>query len=114
MGSAESATPLVDAVTDTARGCVAAAMKANPQSASIAVSLEPSEAPSVGDRAAAFHGSMGIPGGQLAADVDIVVVQQGRAVVLLLTVDTTGSLHGRRITTMLNTLLIRLVPRFGT
>jgi hypothetical protein len=114
MGSPESATPLVDAITNTARSCVAAALQANPQSSSIVVSLEPSEAPNVGDRASAFHGSMGIPGGQLAADVDIVVVQQGRAVVLLLTVDTTGSLHGSRITSMLNTMLIRLVPRFGT
>lgn len=113
MGSPDSATPLVDAITNTARSCVTAAMKANPQGASIVLSLEPSEAPSVGDRASAFHGSMGVPGGQLAADVDIVVVQQGRAVVLLLTVDTTGSLHGSRITSMLNTLLIRLVPRFG-
>jgi len=114
MGSSDSATPLVDAITSSARGCVTAAVNANGENSGLSVALQPSEAPSVGDRASAFHGSMGIANGRLAADVDLVVVQQGRAVVLLLVVDTTGSMHGARIEAMLNKTLIRLVPRFGT
>jgi hypothetical protein len=91
---------------------VSAAVRSSSKSVTIAVA--PSEAPDLGDRAAAFHGSMGVAGGQVAADVDIVIVQQGRAVVLLLAIDTTGSLHGRRLTSLANTILMRLVPRFGT
>lgn len=114
MGSPESATPMVDSITGTARSCVAAAMEAGSSGAGFAVSLTPSEAPDIGDRAAAFQGSVGIPGGQLTAEIDVVIVQQGRAVVLLLAVDTTGSLHGERLTTLANTILMRLAPRFGS
>jgi hypothetical protein len=114
MGSPESATPMVDAITSTARACVTAAVQAGSPGAGVAVSISPSEAPSIGDRSAAFHGSMSVPGGQLAAGVDIVIVQQGRAVVLLVVVDTTGSLHGARLIALLDTMLNRLAPRFGT
>jgi hypothetical protein len=114
MGSPASATPMVDSITSTARSCVAAAMQAGASGAAIAISLVPSEAPDLGDRAAAFEGSVGIPGGQLTAAIDVLVVQQGRAVVLLLAIDTTGSLHGERLTALANTMLMRLAPRFGT
>jgi hypothetical protein len=111
MGSSDSATPLVDAMTATLRSCASAAMRDSVPGA--VISLSPSAAPDIGNRAAAFHGSMGIAGGQLAADIDVLVVQQGRAVVLLMTVDTTGSLHGARLASLANTVLMRLVPRFG-
>jgi hypothetical protein len=116
MGSPESATPLVDSITSTARQCVAAAVEAGANSAGggVSVSLVPSDAPILGDRAAAFQGSMGIGGGQLAASVEMVIIQQGRAVVLLLVVDTTGSLHGDRVVALATTTLMRLAPRFGT
>jgi hypothetical protein len=112
MGSPNSATPLVDAIAATLRGCVIAAVRNSSRTA--VISLAPSGAPDLGDRTVAFHGSMGIPGGQLAADVDILIVQQGRAVLLLLAIDTTGNLHGARLTSLANTTLIRLAPRFGT
>jgi hypothetical protein len=34
--------------------------------------------------------------------------------VLLLAIDTTGNLHGARLASMTNTILMRLVPRFGS
>jgi hypothetical protein len=114
MGSADSATPLVDAITGSMTRCVSAAVQAGSPGRGVAISLSPSPAPNLGDRAAAFHGTMGVPGGQIAAEVDIVVVQQGRAIVLMLVVDTTGSLHGERLMAMTNAVLMRLVPRFGT
>jgi hypothetical protein len=40
-------------------------------------------------------------------------VQKGRAAVLVIAVDTTGSLHGPRLTSLVNKVLIRLAPRFG-
>jgi hypothetical protein len=112
MGSPASVTPLVDTMASTARACVSAAVRKG--APTVAISIAPSGAPDLGDRSLAFQGSMGVSGGQLAAEVNILIVQQGRAVVLLLSVDTTGSLQGERLATLANTTLMRLVPRFGT
>lgn len=114
MGSPESATPMVDVLTATARQCVSAGIEAGANANGVSVSLSPSAAPILGDRAAAFEGSMGVAGGQLAARVELVIVQQGRAVLMLLVVDTTGSLHDERLVSLANTILMRLAPRFGT
>ena len=111
MGSPASATPLVDAISGTARSCLSAAVRETGTNASISIS--PVGAPDLGDRAVAYRGSIGAPGGQVALDVNFVVVQQGRAVVMLLALDTTGSFQAR-LESLANTTLMRLAPRFGT
>lgn len=107
----DNATPMVDAIAGTVRGCLSATLAQ--QASTVALSLAPAEAPTVGDRAAAFHGSMGASGSAVVAEVDVVIVQQGRAVVLLAAIDTSGNLHGRRLEDMLDAALVRLAPRFG-
>ncbi len=115
VGSPDSATPLVDTITRTANECLVGAVEAGAKSKApgVTIAVDPAPAPPVGDRAAAFHGSMGVPGGA-AAGVDILVVQQGRAVALFFAIDSTGSLHGDRLTQLVNTVLSRLAPRFGS
>jgi len=112
MGSPESATPVVDAIASTARSCLSAAVQKS--APDVVISISPAAAPAIGDRALAFHGSMGVPGGQIAGDVSVLIVQQGRAVVLVLAVDTTGTLQGERMAELANKSLIRLVPHFGS
>jgi len=111
VDASPSATAIVDSIVDTARGCVEAALRQNPNTAALSVALSPAAAPTLGDRAAAFEGSLG--GGGRAAELEIVVVQQGRAIVLLFTIDTTGSLS-RQIDDLASSTLSRLVPRFGS
>jgi hypothetical protein len=113
MGSPASATPLVDALTATMRACVSASFSRAGNGAVVAA-IAPSAAPNLGDRAAAFEGSMSIPGGRIDASISIVVVQQGRAVVLIFAADTTGTLHGSRLAAIASSSLMRLSPRFGT
>lgn len=110
MGSAASATPLVDAIAGTARSCLSAAVQETAPNA--VISIAPAGAPDLGDRAVAYRGSMGVAGGQVAVEINFVIVQQGRAVVLLLAADTTGSFQNR-LESLANTTLIRLEPRFG-
>ena len=111
VDSPSSATQIVDSIVDTAPVCVEAAVHKNPDSAALGVALSPAAAPALGDRAAAFEGSLG--GGGRAAELDIVVVQQGRAILLIFTIDTTGSLS-RQIDELAGSTLTRLVPRFGS
>ena len=64
MGSPASATPMVDAITSTARECVTASVRpSRADGAESHSSIAPTGAPDIGDRAAAFHGSMGVAGG---------------------------------------------------
>jgi hypothetical protein len=109
--TAEHATPLVDALAGTARQCLAATV--DRQATPVSLSLEAAAAPDLGNRAAAFHGSFAPTGSSVVGEVDVVIVQQGRAVVLLAAIDTTGSLHGSRVAEMVNATLVRLAPRFG-
>ena len=111
VDSPSSATQIVDSIVDTAPVCVEAAVHKNPDSAGVGVAMSPAAAPALGDRAAAFEGSLG--GGGRAAELDIVVVQQGRAILLIFTIDTTGSLS-RQIDELAGSTLTRLVPRFGS
>ena len=111
VDSAAAATPVMDSIVGTARACVNAAMRKGAGSVNIAVELAPSPAPSLGDRAAAFTGTAGARGVALA--LSIVVVQQGRAIVLLMTLDSTGSLSGQRVDSLTQKLLTRLEPHFG-
>ena len=111
VDSADAATPVLDAVVGTARTCVDAALRKGAGSVALDVQLLPSPAPTLGDRAGAFHGSVGA--GRAALAINILVVQQGRAIVLLMAFDTTGSLQGPRLESMMHTLLTRLEPRFG-
>lgn len=97
-----------------ARDCLAAAISAEESNTGVSVALAPAPAPDLGNRAAAFHGSMGFTTSPITAEVDHVIVQQGRAVVLLVVIDTTGSLHGQGVEDLLDTMLVRLAPRFGT
>ncbi len=109
--SPAQATPVVDAIVGTARSCVAAGVRDGAGTRNVTVSLEAAPAPVLGDRAAAFDGAVGFQGA--SASVTILVVQQGRAVVVLLAADTTGTLQGKRLAALASTLLARLVPRFG-
>ena len=108
----DAATPVLDSIVGTTRECVQAAMQKGAGGVNIAVSLSAAPAPSLGDRAARFEGTAGA--GAVGLSIDIVVVQQGRAIVMVMTVDTTGSLGGRSIESMTQTLLSRLQPHFST
>jgi hypothetical protein len=113
MSSPASAATFVDTIASTVRECVVATVESGARAGGVSISVEPASVPDIGDRVAAFHGSMGVRGSQIAGDVDILVVQKGRAAVLVIAVDTTGSLHGPRLTSLVNKVLIRLAPRFG-
>ena len=106
----EAATPVVDAIVGTARSCANAAMRKG-AGMPVTLSLSPSVAPQVGDRAAAFSGSAGANGVSVA--VDILIAQQGRAIVLIMTADTTGSFRDTRLESAMRTTLARLAPTFG-
>ena len=112
VDSPTAATPVMDSIVGTARLCVDAAMRKGAGGVAIHVDLAPSPAPALGDRAAAFAGTAGANG--VALSLSIVVVQQGRAIVLLMTLDSTGSLAGPRVEPLMQKLLTRLEPHFGT
>jgi hypothetical protein len=107
----QSATPVVDAIVGTARLCLDAAMRKGAGGRPLSVSLSPSIPPDLGDRAAGFSGSAGANGAALA--LDVLIVQQGRAIVLIMTADTTGSFHGARLESAVRRVLSRLGPTFG-
>lgn len=111
VDSTDSATPVVDAIVGTARSCVDAALHKSQRAVPVSLQLEPSPAPVVGDRAAAFEGTVGI--GPVGMQVDILIAQQGRAIVLLMSFDTTATFTGKRLQSEMQTLLGRLEPRFG-
>ena len=112
VGSPDSATPVLDALVGTARSCVSAALHKSAGGTAISLQLAASPAPALGDRAVAFDGSAAI--GRAALGIDILAVQQGRAIGLLMTFDTTGSFHGPKLESAMRTLLDRLAPVFGT
>jgi hypothetical protein len=110
MGSESTADRLLDVLAGSVRSCVVELIKTG--GPSLVISVSPAPTPIVGDRAVAFSGSVGA-GGPAAGEVDIVVAKQGRAVALVITVDTAGSFHGDRLETAMRTLLARLAPTFG-
>jgi hypothetical protein len=115
LGSPSSATRLSATVTDAVDSCLVAAFEKGGSAAGLSVAIAPDESSApLGDTANLFHGSMSAQGGLVTGDVDILVVQQGRAVLIVLAVDTTGSLHGTRLETLVETVLVRMTARFGT
>ena len=115
--SVATATPLVDVITQRADDCIAGALEAAAKDTalgSVIVRLTPAPAPALGSRAAAFRGTLTTGGGGPAfATVDFVVVQQGRAVVLFLVMDTSSSIDATHESSVLSTILGRLRERFG-
>ena len=107
--SAADATPVMDAIVGTARSCAAAALH-QAAGSSITLQLTPTTAPELGDRAYAFAGTAG--NGVAAAAYDVLIVQQGRAIVLVSAFDTTGS-FGQRLAGLTDTVLAHLLPTFG-
>lgn len=110
VGSADSATPVVDSMVGTLRSCVSAGLSKGAGRA-VDLQLSASPAPDLGNRVAAFDGSASLNGVTLS--VDILIVQQGRAIVLLMGFDTTGSFSSTLESSM-RTVTGRLASRFGT
>jgi len=111
VDSVQAAGPVFDAIAGTARTCVDAAMRKGAGGVSLAVSLSLNAPPDLGDRASEFSGSAGANG--VTIPIDILTVQQGRAIVLLMTLDTTGSFSGPRLESAMLASLTRLSPTFG-
>src|SRR4029077_12461986 len=114
MGSPSTASDLTTTTSASIDSCFVALFEKGGSSGGLTVSVQPDADPPLGNHAIAFHGSMAVPAGPVPGDFDIVVVQQGRAVVLMLAVDTTGSLHGTRLETLITSSLVKLAPRFGS
>jgi hypothetical protein len=114
MGSPATATSLASVTTGAVQSCLIALFEKGGSAGGLTVSVQPDDPPQLGSYATAFHGSMAVQGGVVAGDFDILLIQQGRAMVLVLAVDSTGSLHGTRLETLINTVLIRLSAPFGT
>jgi len=110
MGSPGTASHLTDVLASTVRGCLVEQIQS--VEPSLVISLSPAAAPVLGDRALAFSGTVSAAGAPAAGDVAVQIVEQGRAVVILFTVDTVGGL-GQRVNGWLDTLLAHLLPTFG-
>ena len=110
VDSPSNAGPVFDAVAGTARTCVDAALR-KAAGVPISVNLSVKDAPSLGDRASEFSGVAG--GSSVAVPINLLVVQQGRAIVLLMAFDTTGSFSGPRLESAMLASLSRLAPIFG-
>jgi len=114
MGSPATASTLTTTTSTSINSCFVALFEQGGSSGGLQVAVAPDADPPLGEHAIAFHGSMSVPAGPVPGDFDIVVVQQGRAVILTLAVDTTGSLHGTRLETLITGSLVKLAPRFGS
>jgi hypothetical protein len=96
MDSDAAAADVVDAIGGSARDCVAGPLEEGASSSSqlqFVVSIQPTAAPTIGDKAAAFTGAAGIKGGApIDASVDFVVAHKGRVVAAFVVIDTTGGM----------------------
>ena len=107
--SAADATPVTDAIVGTARSCAAAALR-RAAGSGVTLQLAPATPVELGDRAYAFDGTAG--NGVAAAAYSVLIVQQGRAIVLVSVFDTTGT-FSQRLPGLADTLLAHLLPTFG-
>jgi hypothetical protein len=109
MRDAAAASQALDGIAGSARACVEAAVREASSTADVSftLSIRPASTPKLGDKAAAYRGEVGVLG-VLGVQLDMYVVQQGRSVVLLLALDTTGSLADRRFDDLAKTVIDRI------
>ena len=104
----KSSASLFDDLRAVAQPCITGLLKkAGAGVSGFTVSVHEHDDLAVGDRAASFTGSAGVPG-RGAAEVDALLFRTGRSVVLLLTVDTTGSIASKHFATWAQDVIVQL------